>query len=104
MISGARYQRVATYSVKNPVWSCLGSATRANPKSHIYKYFFFKLPDKSYFLLIFVLKLPLNHMMYSVANYSALSHDAIHSPNECILIHVEFGIQNNKYDHYLISK
>ena len=42
--------------------------------------------------------------MYSVANYSALSHDAIHSPNECILIHVEFGIQNNKYDHYLISK
>ena len=35
MISGARYQRVATYSVRNPVWSCSGSATRARPKSQI---------------------------------------------------------------------
>lgn len=35
MISGARYHRVATYSVKNPVWSCSGSATRAKPKSQI---------------------------------------------------------------------
>ena len=36
MISGARYHLVATYSVKNPVWSWLGSATRANPKSQIW--------------------------------------------------------------------
>ena len=35
MISGARYQRVATYSVRKPVWSCSGSATRASPKSQI---------------------------------------------------------------------
>ncbi|TNN58175.1 hypothetical protein EYF80_031608 [Liparis tanakae] len=35
MISGARYQRVATYSVRNPVWSWSGSATRAKPKSQI---------------------------------------------------------------------
>ena len=37
MISGARYQRVATYSVRNPVWSCCGSAIRASPKSQIYR-------------------------------------------------------------------
>lgn len=36
MISGARYQRVATYSVRNPVWSCSGSAIRARPKSQIW--------------------------------------------------------------------
>lgn len=36
MISGALYQRVATYSVKNPVWSCSGSAIRARPKSQIW--------------------------------------------------------------------
>ena len=36
MISGALYHRVATYSVKNPVWSWSGSATLANPKSQIY--------------------------------------------------------------------
>lgn len=35
IISGARYQRVATYSVKKPVWSCSGSATLASPKSHL---------------------------------------------------------------------
>ena len=35
MISGALYQRVATYSVKKPVWSCSGSAIRARPKSQI---------------------------------------------------------------------
>lgn len=35
MISGARYQRVATYSVRKPVWSCSGSAIRARPKSQI---------------------------------------------------------------------
>ena len=37
MISGALYHLVATYSVKNPVWSCSGSATRARPKSQIWK-------------------------------------------------------------------
>lgn len=37
MISGARYQRVATYSVRKPVWSCSGSAMRARPKSQIWK-------------------------------------------------------------------
>lgn len=37
MISGARYQRVATYSVRKPVWSCSGSAIRARPKSQIWK-------------------------------------------------------------------
>jgi len=37
MISGARYHLVATYSVKKPVWSWFGSATRARPKSQIYK-------------------------------------------------------------------
>ena len=37
MISGARYQRVATYSVKKPVWSWSGSATRAKPKSQIFR-------------------------------------------------------------------
>lgn len=37
MISGARYQRVATYSVRNPVWSWSGSATRAKPKSQIWR-------------------------------------------------------------------
>lgn len=36
MISGARYQRVATYSVRKPVWSCSGSAIRASPKSQIW--------------------------------------------------------------------
>lgn len=36
MISGARYQRVATYSVRKPVWSCSGSAIRARPKSQIW--------------------------------------------------------------------
>ena len=36
IISGALYQRVATYSVRNPVWSCVGSATLARPKSQIY--------------------------------------------------------------------
>jgi hypothetical protein len=36
IISGALYQRVATYSVRNPVWSYCGSATRAKPKSQIY--------------------------------------------------------------------
>lgn len=35
MISGALYHLVATYSVKKPVWSCSGSATRAKPKSQI---------------------------------------------------------------------
>lgn len=35
MISGALYQRVATYSVRKPVWSCSGSAIRARPKSQI---------------------------------------------------------------------
>ena len=35
MISGALYHRVATYSVKNPVWSWSGSATLARPKSQI---------------------------------------------------------------------
>jgi hypothetical protein len=35
IISGALYQRVATYSVRKPVWSWSGSATRANPKSQI---------------------------------------------------------------------
>ena len=35
MISGARYHLVATYSVRKPVWSCSGSATRARPKSQI---------------------------------------------------------------------
>ena len=35
MISGARYHLVATYSVRNPVWSWAGSATRASPKSQI---------------------------------------------------------------------
>jgi hypothetical protein len=37
MISGALYHRVATYSVRNPVWSWSGSATLAKPKSHICK-------------------------------------------------------------------
>lgn len=37
MISGARYHRVATYSVRKPVWSWSGSATLANPKSQICK-------------------------------------------------------------------
>lgn len=37
MISGALYQRVATYSVKKPVWSCSGSAIRARPKSQIWQ-------------------------------------------------------------------
>lgn len=37
MISGALYHLVATYSVKKPVWSWLGSATRASPKSQICK-------------------------------------------------------------------
>ena len=36
MISGALYQRVATYSVKKPVWSCSGSAILARPKSQIW--------------------------------------------------------------------
>lgn len=35
MISGALYHLVATYSVRKPVWSWFGSATRARPKSHI---------------------------------------------------------------------
>lgn len=35
-LTGARYHRVATYSVRKPVWSCSGSATRAKPKSQIY--------------------------------------------------------------------
>eukprot|EP01139_Manchomonas_bermudensis_P001392 Amastigsp_a1887_57.p7 type:complete len:105 gc:universal Amastigsp_a1887_57:571-885(+) len=35
MTSGARYHRVATYSVINPAWFCSGSATRASPKSQI---------------------------------------------------------------------
>ena len=34
MISGARYHRVATYSVMNPEWFSSGCATRASPKSH----------------------------------------------------------------------
>jgi len=29
---------VATYSVKKPVWSWFGSATRARPKSQIYRH------------------------------------------------------------------
>lgn len=37
IISGALYQRVATYSVKKPVWSCSGSAIRARPKSQIWR-------------------------------------------------------------------
>lgn len=37
MISGALYQRVATYSVRKPVWSCSGSAIRARPKSQIWR-------------------------------------------------------------------
>jgi len=37
MISGALYHRVATYSVRNPVWSWSGSAILANPKSQIWK-------------------------------------------------------------------
>lgn len=36
IISGARYQRVATYSVRKPVWSCSGSAILARPKSQIW--------------------------------------------------------------------
>ena len=36
MTSGARYHRVATYSVSTPVWSCEVSHTRASPKSQIY--------------------------------------------------------------------
>ena len=34
MISGARYHRVATYSVMKPEWFSSGCATRASPKSH----------------------------------------------------------------------
>ena len=37
IISGALYHLVATYSVKIPLWSCSGSATRANPKSQIWR-------------------------------------------------------------------
>lgn len=37
MISGALYQRVATYSVRKPVWSWTGSAIRARPKSQIWE-------------------------------------------------------------------
>ena len=48
MTSGARYHRVATYSVRNPVWSCSGSATRAKPKSHIYQ-----VNDQIYALTVF---------------------------------------------------
>ena len=35
MTSGALYQRVATYSVRTPVWSWLVSQTLASPKSQI---------------------------------------------------------------------
>lgn len=31
---------VATYSVRNPVWSVVGSVTRARPKSQIYNYYY----------------------------------------------------------------
>lgn len=37
MISGARYQRVATYSVMNPELSSVDAAERARPKSHTFK-------------------------------------------------------------------
>jgi len=36
MISGALYHLVATYSVRVPLWSWVGSAMRAKPKSQIY--------------------------------------------------------------------
>ena len=37
IISGARYQRVATYSVMKPAWFSSGCATRASPKSHTFR-------------------------------------------------------------------
>ena len=37
MISGALYHLVATYSVSTPLWSWVGSAILARPKSQIYR-------------------------------------------------------------------
>lgn len=37
MISGARYQRVATYSVMKPELSSVEAADRARPKSHTFR-------------------------------------------------------------------
>ena len=89
IISGARYQRVATYSVSIPVWSCSGSATRANPKSQICnKYFYWwlewmELAIHNFFpykemcedsdLLTISIKIP-----YLMSVKSFISHEIIH--------------------------
>ena len=38
IISGARYQRVATYSVKSPTWSCAGSEILEKTKTDLYSF------------------------------------------------------------------
>ena len=83
MISGARYQRVATYSVMKP--AVLSDKPLANPKSQIYIHGDINLNKP------FNINKPSIHNQHSQVDYPALNHDVERLQNGCTLIHDILG-------------